>query len=117
MTDSDSAEQQGGFKAGLGFAERKPTSAGDHKQRNLDSLLDIRIPVAVEVGSAQMPLQTILDLVPGSVVPLDKRVDELMDQRVNGKLVARGEIVSVEGNYALRVTEIVDPEGRLDSLR
>ncbi len=84
---------------------------------NLDSLLDVRIPVTAEVGGTELTLQAILDLVPGSVVPLDKRVDEALDLCVNGKLVARGEIVSLDGSYALRITEIVDPHDRLETLR
>src|SRR6185503_18722823 len=57
---------------------------------NLDLLLDVSIPISVEVGRAEMQLAEILNLVPGSVVPLDKRAEEPVDLRVNGKLLARG---------------------------
>jgi flagellar motor switch protein FliN len=85
--------------------------------RNLDLLLDVEIPVTVEVGRTQMSLEDVLKLVPGSVVSLDKKVEEPVDLRVNGKLVARGEVVLVDDQYGLRITQIVDAAGRIESLR
>ena len=85
--------------------------------RNLNLLLDVGIPVSAEVGRAQMTLDEILSLAPGSIVPLDKRAEEPVDLRVNGKLVARGEVVLVDDVYGLRVTQILDPSGRIQSLR
>ena len=86
-------------------------------KQNLDLLLDVEIPISVEVGRAQMSLEEVLKLVPGSVIALDKKAEEPVDLRVNGKLVARGEVVLVDDVYGLRVTQIVDAAGRLDSLR
>lgn len=86
-------------------------------QRNLDLLLDVEIPVAVEVGRAQMSLEDVLKMVPGSIVALDKKAEEPVDLRVNGKLVARGEVVLVDDTYGLRITQIVDAAGRIESLR
>ena len=85
--------------------------------QNLDLLLDVEIPVSVEVGRAQMSLADVLKLVPGSVIALDKKAEEPVDLRVNGKLVARGEVVLVDDVYGLRVTQIVDAAGRIESLR
>lgn len=91
---------------------------GDAAQgQNLDLLLDVQIPVTVEVGRAEMPLEQVLRLVPGSIVPLEKKVEEPVDLRVNGKLVARGEVVMVDDTYGLRITQIVDKAGRIESLR
>jgi flagellar motor switch protein FliN/FliY len=90
---------------------------GDDDRRNLDLLLDVGVPVSAEVGRAQMTLDQILRLGPGSIVPLDKRADEPLDLRVNGKLVARGEVVLVDDVYGLRVTQILDPSGRIETLR
>jgi flagellar motor switch protein FliN len=93
-------------------------SAGsDENQRNLNLLLDVGVPISAEVGRSHMTLNEILKLGPGSVVPLDKRADEPLDLRVNGKLVARGEVVLVDDVYGLRVTQILDPSRRLESLR
>lgn len=85
--------------------------------RNLDLLLDVEIPISVEVGRTQMSLDDVLKLVPGSVVALDKKAEEPVDLRVNGKLVARGEVVLVDDTYGLRITQIVDAAGRIESLR
>jgi len=85
--------------------------------RNLDLLLDVEIPISVEVGRAQMSLDDVLRLVPGSVISLDKKAEKPVDLRVNGKLVARGEVVLVDDSYGLRITQVVDAAGRLESLR
>ncbi len=110
--------------AELAAAAVQPVSFGQLPQgqradtsRNLDLLLDVEIPVAVEVGRARMSLDEILRLVPGSVIALDKKSEEPVDLRVNGKLVARGEVVLVDDSYGLRITQVVDAAGRIESLR
>lgn len=95
----------------LGAGQKGETS------RNLDLLLDVEIPVSVEVGRARLSLEEILRLVPGSVIALDKKSEEPVDLRVNGKLVARGEVVLVDDSYGLRITQVVDAAGRIESLR
>ena len=70
-----------------------------------------------DVGRAELTLQEVLNLVPGSVVSLDKKAEEPVDLRVNGKLVARGEVVLVDDTYGLRITEILDPAARIESLK
>lgn len=100
----------------VAFGQLGQGEQGGDKQ-NLDLLLDVEIPISVEVGRAQMSLDEVLKLVPGSVIALDKKAEEPVDLRVNGKLVARGEVVLVDDVYGLRVTQIVDAAGRLDSLR
>ena len=99
------------------FGPLGPPAPAEGEAPNLDLLLDVSLPVSVEVGRAQMPLESILDLVPGSIVPLDKKAEEPIDLRVNGKLVARGEVVLVDDTYGLRVTQIVDRAGRIASLK
>jgi flagellar motor switch protein FliN len=100
----------------VAFGQLGPGEVGSSKQ-NLDLLLDVEIPISVEVGRAQMSLEDVLRLVPGSVIALDKKAEEPVDLRVNGKLVARGEVVLVDDVYGLRVTQIVDAAGRIESLR
>ncbi|MEO0481511.1 MAG: flagellar motor switch protein FliN [Planctomycetota bacterium] len=92
-------------------------SQPDGERQKLEFLLDVRVPITVEVGSTKMTLEEILDLVPGSVVRLDKRADDPVDLRVNGCLVARGEVVMVDDDYGLRITRIVDSRERLRGLR
>jgi flagellar motor switch protein FliN/FliY len=72
----------------------------------LDLLLDTEIPLTVRFGSTRMLLRDIVRLSAGSVVALNRGMAEPVDIVVNGRLVARGDVVSVQGNYALRVTEI-----------
>jgi flagellar motor switch protein FliN/FliY len=100
----------------VSFGQLGPGKRGD-AQRNLDLLLDVEIPVTVEVGRTQKTLEEVLSLVPGSVVALDKKAEEPVDLRVNGKLVARGEVVLVDDQYGLRITQIIDAAGRIESLR
>ncbi|MCA8973344.1 MAG: FliM/FliN family flagellar motor switch protein, partial [Planctomycetes bacterium] len=64
--------------------------AQGEENKNLDLLLDVEIPISVEVGRTEMSLEDVLKLVPGSVIALDKKSEEPVDLRVNGKLVARG---------------------------
>ena len=100
----------------VAFGQLAPGETSD-TSRNLDLLLDVEIPVSVEVGRARMSLEEILRLVPGSVIALDKKSEEPVDLRVNGKLVARGEVVLVDDAYGLRITQVVDAAGRIESLR
>ncbi len=87
------------------------------ENKNLDLLMDVEIPIAVEVGRTEMSLEEVLKIVPGSVIALDKKSEEPVDLRVNGKLVARGEVVLVDDAYGLRITQIIDAAGRIESLR
>jgi flagellar motor switch protein FliN/FliY len=80
---------------------------------NLRMLADIPVRMSVEVGSTQLRLTDVLGLAEGSVVELDRQADELLDIMVNGTLVARGEVVTVNGRYGIRVVEIASAEARL----
>jgi flagellar motor switch protein FliN/FliY len=83
---------------------------------NLRMLADIPVRMSVEVGSTQLRLTDVLGLAEGSVVELDRQADELLDIMVNGTLVARGEVVTVNGRYGIRVVEIASAEARLAGL-
>ena len=100
----------------VAFGQLGAGTLGD-ENKNLDLLLDVEIPIAVEVGRTEMSLEDVLKLVPGSVIALDKKSEEPVDLRVNGKLVARGEVVLVDDAYGLRITQIIDAAGRIESLR
>jgi flagellar motor switch protein FliN/FliY len=80
---------------------------------NLRMLADIPVRMSVEVGSTQLRLSDVLGLAEGGVVELDRQADELLDIMVNGTLVARGEVVTVNGRYGIRVVEIASAEARL----
>ncbi len=72
----------------------------------IDHLMDVPVRVTVEVGRARMPLAQLVELRPGSVLQLDREAHEPADILVNGKVVARGEIVTVAGNYGVRITSV-----------
>ena len=79
----------------------------DEHLRNLDMMLDVPLDVAVELGRAQMSLADLLALEPGSVFELDRLPGEPVDMYVNGRLVAKGEIVVVNETLAFRITDIL----------
>ena len=83
----------------------------------LELLLDVELEASLRFGSREMPLGEILDLGPGDVVELDRHVADPVDLIVGDKIVARGEVVLVNGNFALRVTEVAAPRKRLESIR
>ena len=82
------------------------TPVGDN---NLGLMLDIELNVLLRFGQRQLTLREVLDLTCGSVVELDRRVDEPVELLLDGRVIARGEAAIVDGNYGLRVTEIVQP--------
>jgi flagellar motor switch protein FliN/FliY len=85
--------------------------------KGLELLLDVELDASLRFGSREMPLGEILDLGPGDVVQLDRHVDDPVDLIVGDKIVARGEVVLVNGNFGLRVIEVAVPEKRLESIR
>lgn len=84
--------------------------------RSIDLLLDVELPVTVELGHSQMAIKSILELGIGSVVRLEKAAGDPVDVLVNGKLVARGEVVVVDENFGVRILGLVNPDERLGTL-
>ncbi len=80
-------------------------------------LCDIELDATLQFGSREMPLREVLDLGPGDVVELDRHVSDPVDLVVGNRIVARGEVVVVSGNFALRITEVATPQLRLESIR
>ena len=80
-------------------------------------LCDIELDATLQFGSRDMALREVLQLVPGDVVELDRHVSEPVDLIVGDRIVARGEVVVVSGNFALRITEVATPQLRLESIR
>ena len=83
----------------------------------LNLLMDVELEVSLRFGSKELPLGEILDLGPGDVVQLDRNVADPVDLIVGDKIVACGEVVLVNGNFGLRVTEVASPKKRLESIR
>lgn len=85
--------------------------------RTMDLLLDVDLPVSISFGKTQLALKDVLKLTTGSIVELNRGVSDPVDVLVNHCLVARGEVVVVEGNYGVRIQQIVSRPERLRSLR
>ncbi len=83
---------------------------------NLDLLLDIELPVMVRMGQTEMSLGELLKLTPGSILELNRAADAPVELLVNGKQIAKGEVVVVDGNFAFRITEIESTDTRIRSL-
>jgi flagellar motor switch protein FliN len=83
----------------------------------VELLLDVELEASLRFGCRELPLGEILDLGPGDVVQLDRHVADPVDLIVGDKIVARGEVVLVNGNFGLRVTEVATPRKRLESIR
>lgn len=86
-------------------------------QQKLELLFDVPLKIVVELGRARMTLKQVMDLTVGSLIELDKLTGEPVDILVNGRLIARGEVVVIDENFGVRITEIVSPKQRLYSLR
>jgi flagellar motor switch protein FliN/FliY len=75
----------------------------------LQLVMDVELNVSLRFGQCQLPLRDVLDLTSGSVIELDRDVDDPVELLLDGKVIARGEAVIVDGNYGLRITEIPEP--------
>ena len=90
---------------------------GDGNNRNLDLILDVRVPLTVHLGSAEMEIRDVLELGNGSIVELDKLAGEPVDIYVRGRLLARGEVIVIDESFGVRITAICNPEQRVNTLR
>lgn len=110
----DVGTAEGGEEGGEEGAAPTGRAGGDVK--NLDLILDIPLTVTVELGRSKMLINDLLQLSQGSVIELTKLVGEPLEVLVNQKLVARGEVVVVNEKFGVRLTDIVSPMERVQSL-
>jgi len=100
----------------------KPTAAApgaagdDYEGPNIDLLLDVELPITVRIGTTDMRLIDIMKLGLGSIIQLEKLLDDPVEVLVNDKLVARGEVVVCDSNFAVRITEVRSKAERIKSL-
>jgi flagellar motor switch protein FliN/FliY len=87
------------------------------RSRTMELLLDVDLPVSISFGKTQLALKDVLKLTTGSIVELNRGVNDQVEVLVNECLIARGEVVVVEGNYGVRIQEIASRQDRLRSLR
>ena len=86
------------------------------KSKTFGLLLDVELPVSVSFGRAQVPLREVLKLTTGSIVELNRSITEPVEVIVNNCVIARGEVVVVEGNFGIRVQQVVSRQERLRTL-
>lgn len=115
--------ERGGGKSQDLFPESAPGTTGGggslalaDEVSGLQILMDIPLEISVELGRVKMPVKDVVDLGSGSIVEIDKAAGEPVDVLVNGRLVARGEVVVIEDNFGVRITEILSPAERLQRL-
>lgn len=106
-------QPQVGIK-GIGFPSLSTAGAASGNT-NLNLLMDVQMALTVELGRTKMYIKDILGLGEGSIIELDKLAGEPVDLLVNGKLIAKGEVVVIDENFGVRVTDIVSPQDRIKS--
>jgi len=94
-----------------------PPAQADPSPRTLDLLMEVELPVSVSFGRAELPLKDVLKLTTGSIVELNRTVEEPVELIVNNCVIARGEVVVVDGNYGVRIQQIISPQERLRTLK
>jgi flagellar motor switch protein FliN len=92
-----------------------PLAAPD-SDGNLKMIMDIPVEIKVEVGNSRLTIREILNLSPGAIIELDRTAGSPADIIVNGTTVGQGDVVIVEESYGIRITKLVTPEDRLNSL-
>jgi flagellar motor switch protein FliN/FliY len=113
--DDEDEEEEFGFDAL--DTQNKSTKSGAKDKRadatsGMEVLLDVPLEISVELGRVKMMVREVLDLGTGSIIEVDKAAGEPVDVMVNGRLVAKGEVVVIEDNFGVRVTEILNPAER-----
>ena len=83
----------------------------------MELLLDVDLPVSISFGKAELPMRDVLKLTTGSIVELNRGITDPVEVLINHCLIARGEVVVVDGNYGVRIQEIVSRQDRLRSIR
>ncbi len=90
--------------------------AESNTDRRLEMLLDIVLPVSIELGRTKMFIKDILELERGSIIELDKMAGEPVDLYINNKKMAEGEVVVVDKHFGIRITNLIDPADRIKNL-
>lgn len=101
----------------VAFSQLQPVSITENEARNLNMLFDIPLNVTVELGRTKRSVKEILELTTGSILELDKLAGEPVEILINSKLIAKGEVVVIDENFGVRVTDIVSKSDRLNNLK
>lgn len=113
----EAAESDGNYER----AEFQDLNSGSKQltstDTNLDVILDIPVTLSMEIGRTELPIQNLLQLNQGSVVELDRVAGEPMDVLINGTLIAHGEVVVINDNFGVRLTDVISPAERVKKLK
>ncbi|MEK0289834.1 flagellar motor switch phosphatase FliY [Caldifermentibacillus hisashii] len=99
------------------FSDFSPVHTTEEENRNLQMLFDIPLQVTVELGRTTKVVKEILEMSSGSIIELDKLAGEPVDILVNGKLIAKGEVVVIEENFGVRITDIISQSDRIKNMK
>jgi flagellar motor switch protein FliN/FliY len=99
------------------FDKGSVTKTGSSDDVNLDVILDIPVTISLEIGHTKINIRNLLQLNQGSVVELDRMAGEPLDVKVNGTLIAHGEVVVVNEKFGVRLTDIISPAERVQKLK
>ena len=99
-----------------GGGSHNSADAAQQDNRTMDLLLDVELPISVSFGRAHVPLKEVMKLTTGSIVELNRTISEPVDIIVNNCVIARGEVVVVEGNFGVRINEVISRQERLRTL-
>lgn len=97
-------------------AKQKANSSPVNATPKLELLLDLQLPISIELGRTNMLIKDILQLGRGSVIEFDKLVSEPVDVIINGKKIAEGEVVVIDKHFGIRITQLIDKEDRIKTL-
>jgi flagellar motor switch protein FliN/FliY len=100
----------------VAFTELPPVRAPMDELADIDLLLDVPLQITVELGQARRTIRELLELGQGSILHLTRHAGEPVDVLVNGQHIARGEVVVIDENFGIRVTEVVSPAERLRTM-
>ena len=96
--------------------DTSPNNPVQDNGANLAVLMDVQLPVSIRFGETEMILEEIVKLGVGSVIELNSGIDQPVDLVVNNRILARGEVVTVDGFYGIRITEITNAGERFKSV-
>lgn len=114
--EAQDAAAAAGEAAAKDIPQSELKDAGQGDKQSIDFLLDVPLNLTVELGRAKMLVNDLLQLGQGSVIELTKIVGEPLEVMVNEKLIAKGEVVTLNDKFAVRLTDIISPSDRLDKL-
>ena len=80
------------------------------QEQRLDTVLGVKVQLSVRLGSCQLMMRDVLELAPGAVVQLDQKASDSVGLFINDKLIARGEVVVIEDNFGIKITELIGEE-------